>query len=308
MRAIRNFLHEVKKNRTLFLMAIPGIVFFLVFCYFPMAGAYTAFTNYSVTKGIFLSPFVGLENFRFLFVTGTILNVTKNTILYNIAFITIGSLTQITAAIFISEIANRTCKKVSQSLMFLPYFVSYVLIGAFAYQLLNYEFGTVNTILKQLNLPLIDYYGNPAFSKYVIVFFYLWKNVGYGTIIYLAAITAISTDYYEAARIDGASVFKQIRYITLPLLKPTFIILLLLSLGNILRGQFELFYQLVGQYNGRLFDATDIIDTYAFRALITQPNYGRIGAVNLLQSVFGLMLVLGTNAIAKRVNEDYALF
>lgn len=305
---IRGVAYEIKKNRTLFLMAIPGVSFFLVFCYFPMAGAYTAFTNYNVNKGIFLSPFVGLENFRYLFITGAIFNVVKNTVLYNIAFIALGSITQITAAVFISELSGKLFKKISQSIMFLPYFVSYVLIGAFAYQMLNFEFGTINMLLKSLHIQPIDYYSTPAFSKYVITFFYIWKSIGYGMVIYLAAITSIPIDFYEAAKVDGASVFQQIRFITLPMLKPTFIILLLLSLGSILRGQFELFYQLVGQYNGKLFDATDIIDTYAFRALVTNPNYGRIGAVNLLQSVFGILLVTLVNAIAKRINEDYALF
>lgn len=299
------FFHEVVKNRTLFLMVLPVLVYYFIFYYLPIGGVYLAFTRFNYNGGIFGSPFIGLTNFKFLLPNLYI--ITRNTILYNLAFIIIGSVCQIAAAIFISEIPGRLFKRTTQSMLFLPYFTSYVLVGAFVYNIFNYEFGTLNTILRQLHAAPVDVYSNTGIWKYLLVVFYIWKNIGVGTVIYLAALMNIDVQFYEAAKIDGASFFQQIRYITLPLLKPTFMILLLLSVSTIMKGQFDLFYQIIGN-NSILFKTTDIIDTYVFRSMVMNFDIGMSSAAGLYQSFFGFLIILVVNFIAKKVNEDYALF
>ena len=301
------FLHELCRNRVLFIMLLPAILYFLIFRYLPMFGVYLAFTRYNYIDGMFGSPFVGMDNFRFLYISGALFNITKNTVLYNIAFLITGNAAQILVAIFISEIPGRIYKKTTQSLMFLPYFVSFVLVGLVVYNLLNYETGALNSALRSLGLEPVDVYGNVGAWKYILVLFNIWKGIGYGSVIYLAAIMGIDREIYEAARIDSANIFQQTRFITLPMLKPTFIILVLLQLGNILRGQFELFYQIVGS-NGTLYKATDIIDTYVFRALVNTFDIGMGTAAGLYQSFFGFVLIMLVNTIVKKVNSDYALF
>jgi len=303
----RGFLFELKKNKILFIMLIPAFLYFLIFRYAPMAGVYLAFNKYNYIDGIFKSPFVGMDNFRFLYISGALFNITKNTVLYNIAFLITGNICQIAVAIFISEIPGRYFKKTSQSLMFLPYFVSYVLVGLVVYNILNYETGLLNSILVSLGFDRVDMYANVGAWKYILVMFNIWKGIGYGSVIYLAAIMGIDREMYEAAKIDSANIFQQTRYITLPMIKPTFIILVLLQLGNILRGQFELFYQIIGS-NGTLYRATDIIDTYVFRALINAFDIGMGTAVGLYQSFFGFLLIMTVNTIVKKVSPEYALF
>lgn len=301
------FRTELRKNWVLFLMILPVVVFFFIFSYIPMAGVYLAFTRFSHSGGLFGSPFVGLDNFRILFSQGTLGYLTRNTILYNLAFIFIGNFLQITVAIVLSRLASRVFTRVSQSVMILPYFVSYVIVQAFSYALFNSGTGAVTLLVRQLGNPTFAPYSTPSVWKYIIVVIYLWKNVGYGTVIYLAAITGIDQEMYEAAQIDGAGVWHQIRYITIPSLVPTFIILLLLAIGGILRGQFELFFQLVGN-QGQLFAATDILDTYVFRMLRVKFDVGLGTAAGLYQSLFGFVLIMTVNWLVKRNHEEYALF
>ncbi|MBB6673554.1 ABC transporter permease [Cohnella nanjingensis] len=298
---------EIRKNKVLVLMILPALLFFVLFSYAPMVGVYFAFTNFSFDGGLFKSPFVGMDNFKFLFESGTLWNLTKNTILYNIAFILIGNVLQVMSAVFLSELPGRWFKKTSQSIMFLPFFVSFVLVGAFVFNLFSTNNGLVNTLLEQLGMQPYDFYMHTAPWKYIIVFFSVWKGLGYGTVIYLAAIMSISDEYHEAAKIDGANIFQRIRFITIPMLVPTFILLILLSLGGILKGQFDLFYQIIGN-NGMLFDSTDVIDTYVFRALAVNFDIGMGTAAGLYQSFFGLALVLTVNYIIRRTRDDYALF
>lgn len=288
-------------------MAIPACLFFFLNSYMPMSGIYLAFTRYDFNGGIFGSPFIWFENFRYLFESGSLWTITRNTILYNLAFIFLGNSLQIFTAILLSEITRKAYKKVAQSVMFLPYFISYVIIGVFAYNLLNYEKGIVNSLLVSFGMERFDAYNTPSFWPFALVIAYLWKWLGYGTVIYLAAIMGIGSEYYEAAEIDGANIFQQIRNITLPLLKPTFITLLLLSLGSIMRGQFELFFNMVGP-NGVLFPATDIIDTFVYRSITTTFDIGLGSAAGLYQSIFGFGLIMLVNSIIKKLNSDYALF
>ncbi|RXZ79105.1 sugar ABC transporter permease [Paenibacillaceae bacterium] len=302
-----DFFKELSKNRVLFLMILPALLFFVTFAYFPMVGVYYAFTNYSFDGGLFGSPFVGMQNFQFLFESGTLYALTKNTVLYNLAFIFLGNIMQLICAVFLSELIGKWFKKTTQSIMFLPFFISFVLVGAFVYNLFNFETGFINAMFRQLGLEPYDFYMNTTPWIYIIIFFNVWKGLGYGTVIYLAAIMGISDEYHEAAKIDGANIFKRIRYITIPLLKPTFILLILLSLGGILKGQFDLFYQIIGN-NGMLYETTDIIDTYVYRSLAVNFDMGMGTAAGLYQSFFGFVLVITVNWIVRKVQKDYALF
>lgn len=302
-----SLVYEVKKNKILFLMVTPAVIFFFVFYYLPMSGIVLAFKEYSNSLGLFKSPWVGLKNFEFFFISGRALLVTKNTILFNIAFIIVNTIIQVSAAIVLSELTFKLFKRVAQSVMFFPYFVSWVLVGVFVYNIFNYEYGVLNNILKSLNLNPINAYMSPSLWKYVLIFADVWKWMGYGIVVYLSAICGINPEYYESALIDGAGILKQIRHITLPLLKPTIIILTLLGLGQIMRGDFQMFYQIIGD-NGSLFDATDIIDTFVFRSLMRNFDIGMASAAGLYQSVFCLVLIVTINAVVKRIEKDYALF
>lgn len=302
-----NFMKDAKKNWMLYLMLVPTLLFFIVNNYMPMAGIYFAFTKFDFKGGLFGSPFVGLDNFKFLWKSNKLLELTLNTVFYNLIFILVGNVLQIFTAILISQLTKKWFKRVSQTLMFMPYFVSYVILSVLVYNLFNYEYGLINNILSGLHMEPVNFYGESKYWPILITLFYLWKSLGYGMVVYLATILGISKDYYEAAKVDGANIFQQIRYITLPQIKPTFIILLLFSLGNIMKGQFELFYQMVGN-NGLLFKTTDIIDTYVYRTTLTSFDFGMGTAAGLYQSVFGFILIITVNYFVKRKNQEYALF
>lgn len=306
-RSIRLFGKEVRKNWVMFLMLLPAIVYFIVFSYITMPGAYVAFVSYNPTKGIFGSDFVGFKNFEFLIQNGDLWRITKNTLLYNLVFLLLSHSIQIVMAIMLSEITAKIFKKVSQSVILLPHFISYVIIGVFAYNFFNFDNGFINSLLVNFGMERYSFYNSPGIWKYIIVFFYIWKSTGYGMIVYLAAITGISHEIYEAAYIDGASRLQRIRYVTVPLLKPTFVLLVLFGLGGILRGSFDLFYNLIGT-NSILYHSTDIIDTYVYRSLIGSFNFSSSAAVGLYQSVFGLILVLTINFIVRKIEPESALF
>ncbi|MCI6705429.1 MAG: ABC transporter permease subunit [Eisenbergiella massiliensis] len=288
-------------------MLIPALIYFIIFCYITMPGAYVAFVNYNPNKGIFHSDFVGFQNFEFLIRNGDLARITKNTLLYNAVFLLLGHSIQIVLAIMLSEIMNKAFKKVSQSVILLPHFISYVVVGVFAYNFFNFDNGFINSLLVNMGMERISFYSTPGVWKYIIVFFYIWKTTGYGMIVYMAAITGISSEIYEACYIDGATRFQRICYVTLPLLKPTFILLVLFGLGGILRGSFDLFYNLIGT-NSTLYAQTDIIDTYVYRSLVGSFNFSSSAAVGLYQSVFGLVFVLIINLIVRKIEPESALF
>lgn len=306
-RKFQDFSKELKKNWVLFLMLVPAITYFIIFCYVTMPGAYVAFVNYNPNKGIFGSDFVGFKNFEFLIRNGDLARITKNTLLYNAVFLLLSHSIQIILAVMLSEIMSKVFKKISQSVILLPHFISYVVVGVFAYNFFNFDNGFINSILVNLGMERVSFYSTPSVWKYIIVFFYIWKTTGYGMIVYLAAITGISSEIYEACYIDGASRFQRIRHVTLPLLKPTFILLVLFGLGGILRGSFDLFYNLIGT-NSVLYGQTDIIDTYVYRSLVGSFNFSSSAAVGLYQSVFGLIFVMVINLIVRKVEPESALF
>lgn len=295
------------KYRVLLLMCTPAILFFFIFSYLPMPGVYIAFTNFSYAKGIFASPFIGLQNFKFLFTSGQIGMLTRNTILFNVAFILAGNFMQIFLAILINELRLKWFKKYSQTIMFLPYFISAVIVGLMAYNLFNYEFGFVNNAIEAIGGTAKKFYSDPNFWPPAIVMIHIWQSTGYGSIVYFAAIMGTDFEIIEAARVDGANAFQKIRYIILPSLKPTIIILLLFSMGGILRGNFGLFWNVIGS-NSLLFKTTDIIETYVYRSMLLNFNFTTASAVGLYQSVFGFILVMTVNWIVRKIDSDYALF
>lgn len=299
---------RLKKNRSLLIMCLPAIIFFAVFAYLPMPGLYIAFVDFNYTAGIFKSAFIGLENFRFLVMTGDLWKLTFNTIAYNLAFIILGNCLQIGVAILLNELASKWFKKVSQTIMFLPHFISAVLIGLLAYNILSYDYGVLNSFLKAIGLDPVQTYSNPEIWPFIIVITFLWQSTGYGSIIYFAAIMGLDKQIIEAAEIDGANAFQRIRYVIIPWLKPTFIILLLFSLGGVLKGNFGLFFNLVGANNAMLYSTTDIIETYVFRTLMTNFNFSLGSAVSLYQSVFGFIIVITANWIVKKVSPENSLF
>ncbi|RED85473.1 MULTISPECIES: ABC transporter permease [Cohnella] len=298
---------EWTKNKVLFLMVLPAIVYYFLFSYLPLAGMVLAFKNYRFDSGIFGSPWAGFNNFEFFFKSGKAWLVTSNTVLYNAAFIVSGLILQILVAIVVAEIAGRYVKKLMQTTLLFPFFLSWVVVGSFVYNLFNYDVGSINGILRALGIEPVDFYGNPNYWSYILLFFNNWKYIGYNSLIYLAVIVGIDKSLFEAAEIDGASIFQRIRAITLPLMIPTVMILLLLSIGNIFRGNFDLFYQIVGN-NGLLFDATDVIDTYVFRSLIHSQDIGMSAAAGLYQSVLCFAIIMTSNFIVKRIQPDYSLF
>lgn len=304
----KTFWSSVVKSRTLLLMCTPAIIFFIVFNYLPMPGAYIAFTDFNYKAGIFKSEFVGFDNFKFLIESGKLWMLTRNTILYNIAFIVLGNILQMFIAILLNEVKSKYFKKVSQTIMFLPYFISAVLVGLLAYNILNYDYGFLNTIIEFFGGDSIKVYSMPKAWPIVIVVVNLWQQTGYGSIVYFATICGIDASIVEASKVDGANVLQKIRYIILPSLKPTAIILFLFAIGGIMKGNFGLFYNLVGSSNAMLFPTTDIIETYVFRMLMNNFNFTYTAAVGLYQSIFGFAIVMTANTIIRRIDKEYALF
>ena len=278
--------YDISKNPMLVAMVLPSVLYFLVTSYLPMVGIYFAFTNYQFTTNFFAtlfgSEYVGMSNFRYLFSSGIAWRMTFNTVVYNLIFIGVGTFVKVAIAIMFSEILGKKYKKMVQTITFLPHFISMVMVGTFAYSLLNYNTGIINSLVVKLGGARIDFYSIPWAWYIIIPLVNFWKEVGYGSIIYVSAITGISDELYEAADLDGASFMQEIRYITIPCIRPTIVILVLMSLGSIMRGSFDLFYQLVGR-SGRLFETTEIIDTYVWRALRDNVQIGMGSAAGLYQ-------------------------
>ena len=303
----KSFFKSVVEYREYLIMLIPAIAFFVIFSYIPMAGIIVAFKEYSYSGGIFGSPWVGLNNLRFLFLNNDLLRVLRNTVGYNIAFIIVNNSIQIFCAVVLVEIGGRFFKKVTQTIMLLPYFISWVVVGGLVYNLFNYEHGFISKIMQLIGRAPLDFYNKPLYWIPIIIMVSAWKSVGYGTVIYLAAIMGIDPAVYEAAEIDGASVFQKAVHITVPMLIPTLIILVLLSLGNIFRGDFSMYYQLVGN-NAMLWPTTDVIDTFVIRSLLQSNDIGMSSAAGFFQSIFGFITIIIANLSIRAYDKDYSLF
>lgn len=302
-----SFTKTLKRHWMLLLMLLPAVIYVVIFSYIPMTGIIMAFEKYTFKGGIYRSPWVGLNNFKALMLSGKLWMVTRNTILYNVAFIFLGIIFEVGSAILLNELGCKLFKKVAQSFMFLPYFISWVVAGAIMYNIFNYEKGVFNHILQLFHIAPLDVYNTPAAWPFILIFLKLWKSVGYGSVIYLAAITGLDQEMFEAASIDGASAWQKIRYLTIPSLVPTIMTMTLLAVGNIFRGDFGLFYQTV-KSSAILQPTTEIIDTYIFKLLIGTGDIGVSAASGLYQSVFCFITITLVNGIVKRLNPDYALF
>ena len=298
---------EFRRNKALFAMLVPAVALVLVMQYLPMSGMVLAFKAYRYDRGVFGSDWNGLTNFRYLFASGTGWLITRNTILYNLLNLITSQLLAVVIAIFICEINNRIFKKVTQTIILLPYFISWVVVGVFVYSIFNYETGLINNIITSGGKEPVNFYSWPGIWPVIICCFNSWKWTGYNSVIYIAAIIGIDRSIYEAADIDGANIFQRIWSITVPSIRPTLITMILLQVGRILRGDFEMFYQIVGN-NGQLYNATDVIDTYVFRSLITNPDIGVTAAATFYQSVLCFAIIMIVNAVVKHIDEDYALF
>lgn len=298
---------EWKKNKTLFLMALPSVAVVFVMSYLPMTGLVLAFKNYRFDLGVFGSEWNGLSNFEFLFKSGTGWKITRNTVVYNLLNLITSQGLAIIIAILLSELNGRIFKKLTQSIIFLPYFISWVIVGTFVYNIFNYETGVLNNILVRLGSEKINVYSKPSVWPWIICLFNSWKWCGYNSVIYIAAILGIDGEQFEAAQIDGANIFQQIAHIMLPCIRPTVITMVLLQVGRIMRGDFEMFYQIVGN-NGQLYNATDVIDTYVFRSLLTNSNLGMTAAATFYQSILCFVIIVVVNHIVKKMEADYALF
>lgn len=304
---------KVKKSgyfvRTLplYVMMLPGLIYLAINNYLPMFGLTFAFKDINYTTGVWQSPWCGLDNFGYLFRTNDAYVIFRNTVLYNVAFIVLGTVLAIAVAILLSQVRGKMMR-VYQTTILIPYLIAITVVAYLGYAFLSTDTGFINnSILAPLGIEPISFYSNSGYWPGILIFIYLWKNFGYNTILYYATLIGIDDSYYEAAVIDGASTWQQIRHITLPCLKTTIITLTIMAIGRMFYSDFGLFYQ-VPMSNGLLFDATQTIDTYVFRALIQSNDVGRSSAAGFLQSILGFVLVLGANLVVRKVDKDSALF
>lgn len=297
-------------NRILpfYIMVVPGLLYLLINNYLPMFGIVIAFKKLNFKKGIWGSEWNGLNNFRFLFASSDAWIITRNTILYNVAFFLVGTVAAILLAILINEIQKTFFKKAYQSMILLPYLMSWVIVSYLGYCFLSAETGMFNRgILESLGKEGINWYQEKKYWPFILIFVNMWKGVGYSMIVYLSSIVGISQDYYEAARIDGASKWQQVKYITLPLLRPTVITLFILAVGGIFRSDFGLFYQMP-RNSGTLFPVTRTLDVYIYQALMKNNDYAMSSAASVYQSIVGFVLIVGANKLVKKYESNSALF
>ncbi|BBH25023.1 sugar ABC transporter permease [Paenibacillus baekrokdamisoli] len=298
----------IRKYGVLLLMMVPGLAYLLINNYLPMFGLLIAFKDFNSVKGIFGSDWIGFRNFEYLFKTQDAYIITRNAILYNFVFVVLNTVAAVAIAIGLNEIRSRFMSRVYQSVMLLPHLISMVIVSYLAYSLLSVDTGFMNkTVLPWLGLNEISWYTEAAYWPFILTIISLWKGAGFLCVIYLAAIIGIDPEYYEAAKLDGATKWQQIRTITLPLLSPIIIMMTLLAIGKIFYSDFGLFYQ-VPLGSGALNDTTQVIDTYVYRALMNLGDIGMSSAAGLYQSVVGFVLVLLSNYAVRKFSKDNALF
>ena len=292
----------------LFVMALPGLLYILINNYLPMFGIVIAFKDVNFSKGILASPWAGLSNFKYLFKTKDAWVITRNTVLYNVVFITLDIVVAVSFAIIMNEMRCKGLRKAYQTILLLPYLVSITVVSYLAYALLSTESGFLNnTVLPLLGKDAVSWYTEPRKWPLILTITNLWKTVGYSCTVYYAAVVGMDASYQEAAAIDGATVWQRIRYVTLPMLRPTIIMLVMLALGRMFYSDFGLFYQ-VPMNSGMLYSTTNTIDTYVYRALIKLNDVGMASAAGFYQSIVGFILVVGANAITRKIDRDSALF
>ena len=305
---------KAKKTLMLLTMVAPGAIWLLLLRYLPMGGIILAFKNYKIypkdptfLNNLVHSKWVGLDNFKFLFTTGDSWVMIRNTLAYNIVFIILGVIIPVAFAIMMSELSKKFVAKTYQTLMFFPYFLSWVVVSYFLNAFIDAQYGLIPMAQRAAGETAVSWYTTPGPWPYIIVFANLWKNVGYSTVLYLAAITGIDQTQYEAAAIDGASKWQQILHVTLPNLRTMIAILFILNVGKIFNADFGLFWN-VPMQNGALFSVTQVVDTYIYRVLMNTGNIGQSTAAGLLQNIVGFLCILGANAVVKKIDSDSTLF
>ena len=303
---IKGGIKELWKNKVLYAMMLPGIVWTIIFAYVPMLGLIIAFKNFDYSLGIIKSKWIGLGNFKFLFNNKDLIQITWNTVFLNLLFLFFTTASSVVLAILFTEIKSKKVKRISQSISILPYFISWAVVSMFLQGFLN-DKGLINQLIVNMGGEKISFYSESQYWPIILIILRIWQGAGFGTVVYIATITGFDSGIFEAARIDGANKFQIIGKITLPLLKSTIILLTLMGIGNIFRGDFGMIYALVGD-NSLLYKTTDVIDTYVYRALRNNPNLGFSTAVSFYQSIVGFVIVFISNKITKKFDPDSALF
>lgn len=297
-----------KDDRALYVMALPTVIFLIIFAYMPMIGLVMAFQDYNVNLGMFGSKFVGFANFKYLFTTTDAWIITRNTVCYNVVFMVVNNCLAMAMAMLLSELTARRYAKVLQTIYMLPYFLSWTVVAIVLSAFLDRDKGLVNQIIKAMGgTGKTNWYQQKTLWPLLLVGINAWKGVGYGTVLYLAVISGISHDFYEAAVLDGATKLQQAWYITLPQLRMVLCISIILAMGSIFRADFGLFYS-VTQDSGRIYAVTDVIDTYIYRGLTKLANVGMSTAAGMYQSVVGLIMVLIANKVVTKIDPDSAMF
>ncbi|KON82849.1 sugar ABC transporter permease [Rossellomorea marisflavi] len=312
MNRVKQFSKDLYDNRIWLLMILPGLIWLIVMKYIPMFGQVIAFKNFrfhpdGFFASVFTSEWVGFENFKFLFSTNDAFVITRNTLLYNILFIVVGLILSVAVAIILSEITKQKLAKIYQTGMLFPHFLSWVVVSYFVFAFLSVDRGLFNSVLGYFNIEPVSWYNEPKYWPYFITFISQWKGVGFSSIVYLAAIVGIDRTHYEAAMIDGANKWQQIRHVTIPMIMPLIVILTILNIGSIFSADFGLFYQ-IPRDSGPLYSVTNVIDTYVYRGLMTMGDIGMSTAAGLYQATVGFVLILITNYIVRKIDEDNALF
>ena len=296
-----------RKNLTLTLMALPAAVFLFLFSYVPIGGLIIAFKDYRFDKGMFGSEWVGFKNFQFFFESNDAWRVLRNTIGLNALFIAITLVISVALALMMNEVRSRITIKVVQTIMFFPYFMSWVVVGYLLYAYLHHDYGILNQILEFFGMESIAWYARSQYWPFILTFMYAWKMAGYYAVVYYAGLMGIDDTYYEAAALDGASRWQMVWKITLPLLRSVIIVMVILQIGRIMYADFGLFFNLTRD-QGALYATTDVLDTYIYRALRVTGNIGISSAVGCFQAVVGFILITGTNLVVRKIDKESALF
>lgn len=298
------------RSRTLIYLPflLPGTIYLIINNYIPIFGMFIAFKNIDYSKGIFKSDWVGFKNFEFLFRTKDAFIITRNTLLYNLAFIVLGTIAAVLVAILLCELGKSYFARIFQSSLILPNLLSWVIVAYIVYAFFNTDVGFLNkSVLSLTGISSINWYSEPKYWPFIIILVNLWKNVGYQSIVYMASISGIDQSIYEAAKLDGVTKWQEIRYVTLPMIKPTIIIMTLMSIGRIFYSDFGLFYQ-VPMHSGALFPVTQTIDTYVYNGLMELNDISMASAAGCYQSVVGFILVVLANLLVRKIDPDNALF
>lgn len=291
----------------LYLMALPALIYMIINNYMPLAGLVVAFKDYNVRDGIFGSDWIGFKNFEYLFKTGEAWTITRNTILYNVGFIIIGTTLAVVFAICLNEVRIKFFSQFFQTTYLLPHLVSIIIVAYLTYGFLGEEAGLINHLLEKLGKEEVGWYTEEKYWPYILTIVHTWKNVGYSTILYYSTIVGIDKNYYEAAELDGATKLQQVLHITLPMITPMIIMMTLLNLGKVFYSDFGLFYQ-VPMQSGPIQTITSTIDTYVYRGLMKLGDVGMSGAAGLYQSLVGFVMILTANLIVKKKSPENSLF